>query len=156
MINILITSGTHALALRAKKKIASHFNVILGVSGDIPTVVKNQFIQLPQYSSSTFIHEILKIALNNNIKYILPLNGKEISLLSEVVPLFDEYDVKIIAPSKDDLLDIKTMINPDKSFDLTLLIDGMNIIEEKPTDMSISGFGILSDSEKELIIAIVN
>jgi len=152
MNNILITAGTTALALRLKKNLSPNFNVFLADSNEIPSVVKNQYLQLPKDNSFSFVHEVLKVALDSHINYILPLNDKEIIRLSQNITLFEEYGIDVLIPEADELLTIKTTNNPDKSLPLALLQNGKNLINGDQTKLSVSGLGYISDSEEDFIL----
>lgn len=154
MNNLLITAGTTGLALRAKNMLADHFTINLGSSADIPSVLKNKIIGLPESSSPSFVHEILKIALDNNFSSILPLEANEILNLSKSIALFKEYGINILTPSPAHLAEIETITNPDKSMALTLLIAGLDISQNLQTDLDFSGFGILSDSTQHFLLVV--
>lgn len=152
MNNILVTAGTTAVALRLKNLLSANFNIFLGDSKEIPFAVKEQYLQLPKDSSFSFVHEILKIALDNKLNYILPLVDKEILRLSQNLTLFEEYGINILAPEPDILLTLNTTNNPDKSLQLVLLENGKNLINGEQTDLSLTGLGFLSDSKEDFVL----
>lgn len=152
MQNILITSGTTSLALRLKNILSDKYNVILSTSAEIPSVMKNHYLQLPNDSSPIFVHELLKLALSNNIIYVLPLIGSEILILSQNKVLFEEYNIKLLIPNNSLMDTLDTISTVDKSMELALLDNGTDLITGNKTSIQIDGLGLISDSGDEFIL----
>lgn len=152
MNKILITAGTSALAFRLKNNLSNQFTFVLGESDEIPSVLKNQYIQTPKDSSPSFVHEILKIALDNNINKVIPLRDTEIIKLSKSLTIFEEYGISILIPESATLSDIKTLSNPDKSIPLSLLDHGTDLISGNKTNLEMSGLVSISDEGNDFIL----
>lgn len=152
MRRILITAGTTAIALRVKKMLSTKFLCSLGTSGDIPSVLNSQYIKLPQIASSSYSHEILKIALSHNIEYILPLEALAVMKLSNSLVLFEEYDITILVPKNNILNDLSFCASVPKEIDILVLDKGIDIVTDNKTDFLISGSGIVSDSQEEFVL----
>jgi len=153
MNKILVTAGTHALAYRIKNELNGKLLVSLATADDIPSILKDQFIKLPSISSTSIVHEILKIALDNNFTYILPLSLTEIIKLSESLTLFEEYNITILVPEFHSLRNIQTIKSPNKNLPLSLIHNGYDIISGKPSAIKTNGLIITSDSEEEFALA---
>lgn len=155
MNNILITAGTTSLAFKVKNLIANDFNVSLGTAEEIPSIFEKNYIKLPKESSNSFINETLKTSLDNSINYLLPLTISEALILSQNISLFEEYGITILIPPFNVLNSIITTNLPDKEMNLSLLNNGYDFIKQKQTPLTISGLGILSDSEIDFILVIL-
>lgn len=155
MKNILITAGTTSLAFKVKNILSDNFHVSLGTKEEIPSIIKNQYITLAKESSNSYINELLKIALDNNINYLLPLSSSEAIVLSQNKVLFEEYDITILIPEFNELNNIQSTNNPDKTLNLSLLDKGFDLISQKQSYVKTSGLGIISDSENDFILVIL-
>lgn len=155
MQSILITAGTTSLALKVKNILANKFDITLGTSGDIPSILKNTYIQLPKENTIGYIHEILKIALDNNFNYILPLTVAEAYILSKNLIIFEEYDIKILLTEPAVMEELMTIDNPSNTMPLVLLENGVDLISGKKTNSAWTGLGVLSDEESDFAIVLL-
>ncbi|MES2063864.1 MAG: hypothetical protein V4456_18220 [Bacteroidota bacterium] len=92
-MKILITSATSAQAHKLKNSLVND-EVVLGDFTELPAFMG--ILKLPNPASDTYAHEMLTLALDNNIDAIYLLNTQEaaVLLLSEL--LFKEYNITLI------------------------------------------------------------
>ena len=96
--NILLTQGTTALAQRVANGVLKNWPVILASSDPIPDVLlrSGNVKRIPSANHITFIHELLKLALDQNMHYVLTLDPLEQEQLQNAKPLFNEYDIELL------------------------------------------------------------
>lgn len=58
----------------------------------------HQEFLIPKYTSPSFAHELLSLALDHQIDCVFPIHKEEIELLAESKVLFSEYGIEIIIP----------------------------------------------------------
>lgn len=95
---VLITAGLHPEAYRLQR-IINLENVFFADETELPYIPGIRSIVLPNYRSVSFIHEILKACLDNDIYMIYPLKMGEIIELAGARLLFSEYNIRLIIPS---------------------------------------------------------
>lgn len=147
MKRILITGGTTSLAFKVKMLMKDTFDILLGDAREIPAILGDHFINLPKVSSRSYPHEMLKIALDHDLKYILPLYKEEIFLLSDNLSLFSEYEVKILIPTPAILKHIDIDQIADKSQPLILLEEGYDLMKQSTTELKLTGLGVHSNNQ---------
>ncbi len=148
MNKILITAGTTSLALKIKNLLSTKMDVILGTSDEIPSVLEQKIIKLSNHTSNSFTHELLKIALDNNLNYILPLRLKEIEILSQSYILFEEYDIKILAPQTLSLDTIEIVDLIENQNELVLNYNHYDLLNNVNHNQKINGLGLGLASNK--------
>lgn len=151
---ILITCATHSLGLRVAKLLAEKFEIIQATSDELPVFMQDKYVKIPKGVNPTFAHEILKLALDSNCQYILPLQLQEIEALAESLLLFEEYGICVICPNRAQLEELEILPNPTKELPLSILVDKLNILTNKSTELEVNGLGVLSDSELDFFLAI--
>ena len=154
MNRILLTSATHSLGLRVAKLLVDKFEVIQATSDELPTFMQDKYVKIPKGVNPTFAHEMLKLALDTNSQFILPLQISEIESLAESLLLFEEYGIRIICPTKLQLEELEIMPNPSKDLELSILLDNVDLLTNTNVEMAINGMGVLSDSEMDFFLAI--
>lgn len=154
MKKILLTSSTHVLGLRIAKMLADKFEIVACTSDPLPDFMKANYVQIPKGLNPTFSHEMLKLALDHNCEYILPLQLAEIESLSESTMLFDEYGITVICPAKADLEVLDILPNPTKDMPLSLIVDNHDLLSGQPVEVAVNGLGVMSDSGVEFLLAI--
>lgn len=152
MNNLLITGGTTSYAFRIMNLLSDKFIISLGTADDIPSVMNKHFIKLPSSTINSFVHEVLKIALENNITYILPIEEKEITLLSQSLSLFEEYGIQILIPNVDEIRNLNLTSAPHKNSRLTVLIGGVDLLNNNKTIFNFSGCGYITEANDEFIL----
>ena len=95
---VLITAGLSPQAHRLQR-ILNAKEVIFADGSPLPQIPGTHSITLPHFNSPSFIHEILKAALDNDIQTIYSLKRGEVLELSKARALFAEYNVNLIIPS---------------------------------------------------------
>lgn len=154
MNRILITSATHSLGLRVAKLLQDTFEVILAMSDELPAFMEPKYVKIPKGVNPTFAHEMLKMALDTNCQYILPLQISEIQTLAESLLLFEEYGIRIICPSKLQLEELDILPNPAKEMPLSLILDRKNMLTNQPVNVENDGLGVLSDSGMDFLLVV--
>lgn len=152
MNKILITAGTTSIALRVKKLLSNRFNISLGTSSDIPSVLREQYIKLPISSSPSYSHQILKIALDNGFDYVLPLEANEMIELGESLVLFKEYNIEVLVPNANDFKKTPISSTIPKSTEILLLNAGVDLITGESSPFLINGLGILTHPGEEFVL----
>jgi hypothetical protein len=94
----LITGASNAAAFRLARLFAKE-DLVFGSNEQLSDFGSFKFITIPLATSPSFCHELLKICLDNQINEIFPLLKIEIIELASSKVLFEEFNIKIIAPS---------------------------------------------------------
>lgn len=154
MKKILLTSATHSLSLRVANLLKDKFDIVLATAEQVPSFMSDKYLRIPQGANPTYAHELLKLALDQQCDYILPIQLSEIQALSESIILFEEYGIAVIGPSKDQLQGIEVLANPNSDFTLSLIYNHIDLFTQKPLKVDINGLWLLSDSAEDFILAI--
>lgn len=153
MSKVLITAGTSALAIKLKNKLQSNFDVYLGEElSAIPSVLAKNYIVTPSASSQSYAHSIIKIALDYNIEIILPLKVEEIKKLSLSITLFEEYGIRVLAPSSVQLAEIDILQNPDKRINISLVENGIDLFTNDEINTGINGLVAISNAHEDVAL----
>ncbi|TJZ61194.1 hypothetical protein FAZ15_08305 [Sphingobacterium olei] len=155
MQKLLITFGTRPLAIRLSKLVQNKYKVLLSTSEEVPSVLKEKYLTIPIGTNPTFSHEVLKLALDNNVQFILPLGAAEIQAIGESVQLFEEYGIRVICPSKNELLGLDVLFDPTKDLPLSVVLDRVDLISDQPVACAVNGLGIVSDSGDDFVLAVL-
>ncbi|QQT24232.1 hypothetical protein [Sphingobacterium spiritivorum] len=156
---LLITYGTRGLAQRIARLIESKISVQLASSEEVPGILvsSGKVLQIPAGGQSTYAHEVLKVSLDQDISYILPLGKEEINVLAEAQILFEEYGIRLLLPAKELLSDIFVLEDPDKDMAINILLNGKDLLtEEQIRTSNLSGAFVLADSEDEQALCLVS
>ena len=114
-MNILITAATTVQAYQVERLIGSgEIMVFLGDSAELPQfMLKNsKLIKIPAGSSPSFAHELLTICLDKEIAKVYPLRKEEVKALAEARTLFEEYGIKVMAPSLETIKSLEMRSGP--------------------------------------------
>lgn len=95
---ILITAASYSAAFKIHRLLGSA-SVYFGEQLEMPPIPGNEFIRLPETGSPSYINEMLKLCLDNQISTVFPLKRTEINVLSGARQLFEEYGISLIIPS---------------------------------------------------------
>ncbi|MDM1294921.1 hypothetical protein HX021_11575 [Sphingobacterium sp. N143] len=157
MKKILITFGTRPLAMRIAKKLSDHFEVLYASSEEIPDLLLKSanYVKIPKGLLPTYAHEILKLSLDRQVDYVLPLGGFELSPLAEAKVLFEEYQISVLVPDKDILDTLPIIENPPADLSYTLLSKGENLLDGRTFGSTLDGLLSASDSGEELALICV-
>ncbi len=158
MKKILITFGTRPLAMRIAKKLGADFEVLYASSEDIPELLlsSGKYAKIPKGLLPTFAHEILKLSLDQEVNYVLPLGGFELEPLSTAKVLFEEYQISVLVPDKDLLETIPVMENPPTDLPYRLLSRGKDLLDSTTFERSLDGLFAASDSGEDLALICVS
>ncbi len=158
MKKILITFGTRPLAMRIAKKLGADFEILYASSEEIPELLlkSGNYAPIPKGLLPTFAHEVLKLSLDQQIDYVLPLGGFELEALSEAKVLFEEYQISVLAPDKDLLDTIPIMENPPADLSYILLSKSKNLFDSATYEKSLDGLFVASDSGEDLALICVS
>lgn len=101
-MNVLITAANSAQAQQLKN-ILSADDILLGDYQDMPDLLlkSGKMLRTPSPKSSAFIHQMLALCLDKQINKLYVLRRSELAPLAEARQLFDEFDIKLMIPSKD-------------------------------------------------------
>lgn len=94
---VIITKGISADA-QSHAKAYPEANIIFADSNPVPEVLvkMGKYIQLPNPSSSSFIHILLKYCLDYNADILVLLSPRELEIISSQKQLFEEYNIQLI------------------------------------------------------------
>ena len=92
-MKVLITSATSAQAHKLKNSLINN-EVLLGDFTELPAFMG--ILKLPNPALDTYAHEMLTLALDNNIDVIYMLNTQETAILLLSAQLFKEYNITLI------------------------------------------------------------
>lgn len=156
MASILITHATRPLGLRIAKYLEQQFVVEKCSSDEIPSVLQSAYSAVPVATHPTFAHEMLKLALDKNCTYVLPLGQDEIRVLAEAAVLFEEYGVHLLCPLPQFLSEVNVLVDPASNIHLQVLFEKKDIVTgEEFEHATWNGLCLVSDSKDEFILAVV-
>lgn len=94
---VIITKGMSAQA-QSHGKTYPDANIIFADSDPVPEVLVNmgKYIQLPDPTSTSFIHILLKYCLDYNASTLVLLSPQELAVVSSQKQLFEEYNIQLI------------------------------------------------------------
>lgn len=155
MKRILITFGTEPLAQRIGKLLADQYTLLYASSQPFPEILlKQNYRKLPTSSNPTYVHEALKLALDEAVDFILPLGKGELQALQEARILFEEYGISLLMPARLD--DVLIVEKPEKHFDIQVIAEGKDLLNGTTvSEPSFSGAAIVSDSGEDIVLCVV-
>ncbi|KKO90873.1 hypothetical protein AAW12_13060 [Sphingobacterium sp. Ag1] len=158
MKKILITFGTRPLAMRIAKRLGADFEILYASSEDIPELLlaSGKYTKIPKGLLPTFAHEILKLSLDQEVDYLLPLGGFELEPLSTAKVLFEEYQISVLVPDKQLLETIPVLENPPADLPYRLLSKGTNLLDSTRFERPLDGLFVASDSGEDLALICVS
>jgi hypothetical protein len=158
MKKILITFGTRPLAMRIARKLSGSFEVLYASSEEIPELLlkSGNYTAIPKGLLPTFAHEVLKLSLDKQVDYVLPLGGFELEPLAEAKVLFDEYQISVLVPDKDILETFSIIENPPADLPYVLLSKGNNLLGAEIYENTLDGLMVTSDSAEEFALVCVS
>jgi len=131
MDSFLITCGLDAFAQRVGKELAPQ-TVYYASSESFPQALKStgKYHSLVPATQDTFVHEILKLALDLQVSYIIPLDLEEIKILINENSLFSEYGIRVLVPSTFDHFPL--IVQPPKIIPIEILEYGIGLQTAQP------------------------
>lgn len=100
-MNILITGATTSKAYQLERLLNRPDEIILADSAELPAFLlkSKRFLKIPEENSSTFVHELLSLCLDHDVKEVYPLRERELAGLLSARLLFEEYGIKVMTPA---------------------------------------------------------
>jgi len=144
--------------MRIAKRLGTDFEILYASSEDIPELLlaSGKYAKIPKGLLPTFAHEILKLSLDQEVDYVLPLGGFELEPLSTAKVLFEEYQISVLVPGKQQLETIPVMENPPAELPYKLLSKGNNLLDSTRFDRPLDGLFVTSDSGEDLALICVS
>jgi hypothetical protein len=102
---VLVTGAASAAAYKVKSLFNSD-NLLFGDYEPLPPMPSLRI--LPSPSSASYIADFLKFCLEENITQVYTIRRKEVSALMNAKPLFEEYGIQLVLPTKLDQTQIPT------------------------------------------------
>ncbi len=134
---VLITAGLSQEAYRLKR-ILDNAEVVFADSSPLPQIPGTKSLVLPPYTSSSFVHEVLKACLDLGITKVYPLKSGEVRELAKARLLFAEYQVTLILPS-DEWLRNNEVTGAPRDAAITVVEDGIAVAgTDLPEPLSIN------------------
>lgn len=155
MQKILITYGTRPLAQRLAKQFSAKFEVVFASSEEVPSFLQANYLKIPTGVNPTYAHELLKLSLDKQIDYILPLGESEINSLAESKLLFEEYDIIPLVPNQSDLPVYFTIENPPSQVEIHIYLQGKGLDVEQKLHLPATGLLMVSDDQEELALVTI-
>lgn len=158
MKKILITFGTRPLAMRIAKKLTGNFDIVYASSEAIPELLlkSGNYSKIPAGLLPTYAHELLKLSLDQQVDYVLPLGMAEWAPLSEAKVLFEEYQISVLIPELEVLEGLNIIENPPADLPYLLIAKGYNLLDSKNYGISSDGLYVSSDSGEDLALVCVS
>ncbi|WP_409149998.1 hypothetical protein [Sphingobacterium sp. BS-2] len=155
MQKLIITFGTRPLAQRLSKMLNQQLEVLFATSEEVPSFLEANFKKIPTAANPTFAHELLKLCLDKEVNYLLPLGLNEINFLAESKVLFEEYGIQLLAPDKDTLAELFVLENPPSAVELVLVHEGKSLNSDRQLDMEVSGLFTVSDEGDDIALCTI-
>lgn len=156
---VLITWGTRPFAQRVAKLLPAAQPVLFCAADELPEVLlrSGNYLRAPRADSPAFVHEMLKICLDNNVKTLIPLGSNELYAMAEARQLFSEYGIAIWVPEVIDLAELAVIENPPRQLPLLLLHKGNTVTGAREDEQydTLSGVFTPSDSGDELALCCI-
>ncbi|MFD1768519.1 hypothetical protein [Sphingobacterium suaedae] len=155
MNKILLTFGTRPLAQRLGKVLASRYSCVFASSEPFPDVLlKQHYRRLPTGGDPIYVHELLKLCLDEGCQFILPLGKTELRVLLDAKILLEEYGIAVLIPNN--LESCLVIENPPSDMQIKVIHEGTDLLtQQQITDSSFSGAGLLSDTDGEPILCLI-
>ncbi|WP_437920902.1 hypothetical protein [Sphingobacterium sp. LRF_L2] len=155
MEKILITFGTQPFAQRIGKILASRFICHYATSEPFPDLLlKQNYTKIPTGANPTFAHEMLKLCLDNDYRWLLPLGKSELQPLLESRVLLEEYGIALLLPETLD--NCLVLQNPVKEMDVRVVFEGNDILDgTKKAGHYFSGVAVFSNEGDEPALCLI-
>lgn len=154
----MITAALQAFAQRLAKQIqqGTDLEIMFAESEAIPSALLQgqKYKQIPQAVAPTFVHELLRLCLDGEIDYLLPLRRKEMQALAASKQLFAEYGITLLGPDKSILEELSFLDNPDKTLPIQVLLQGKDLLSPVFYEslIDLSGAYVVSDSGEDVLL----
>ncbi|TDQ82800.1 hypothetical protein CLV99_0021 [Sphingobacterium yanglingense] len=154
MKKLLLTCATRSFSMRVARQLSEKFELVLATSDEVPALFGNRYHKIPKGVNPTYAHEMLKMALDLECSYILPLGLDEVQTLSASLLLFEEYGIQVLCPSMAELPDLNILENPGAELPLSLVVNGYDVLGTASNAAAFKGLGLISDSGDSFILTV--
>lgn len=154
MKKLLQTCATRSFSMRVAHQLSGKFELVLATSDEVPALLGNRYHKIPKGVNPTYAHEMLKMALDLQCSYILPMGLDEVQTLSASLLLFEEYGIQVLCPSMAALPDLSILENPVAELPLSLVMDGYDVLGIGSNVSAFNGLGLISDSGDSFILTV--
>lgn len=156
---VLITQGTRPFAQRVAKLLPAQQTVLFCAADEMPDVLlrAGNYFKAPRADTPAYVHEMLKVCLDNEIGTLIPLGENELYLMAGARPLFLEYGIAVWIPEAVDLAELAIIANPPRQLPLLVLYNGVAIAGDHESERydALSGIFTRSDSGDELALCCI-
>lgn len=142
-MNILITGGNSATALKVAKAI-KHHQPLFADYGEVPNIPISGYrlVSLGQWNPEVTAHKLLSCCLDHQIDILIPLRGEEIWPLAKASTLFAEFGITVLLPQPEVLA---SYLGKEKSQILLGVLNGESFIgSSAPSGKSPNGLFYLN------------
>jgi len=124
--SVLLTQGITPFAQRIAARYLPQWKVVFASSADIPQPLLDagRHVLIPNPNHASFIHELLKICLSQQVGYLLPLDREEATVLSGAKVLFQEYGIEVLVSDPEIRGELPVMLQPPRGLDLVIMSKG--------------------------------
>ncbi|MFI5452711.1 hypothetical protein ACHMWN_11200 [Pedobacter sp. UC225_61] len=124
-MKILITGGKSATALKLVKAFDA-YQAVLADYGEVPSFISKAYslISLGAKNEDTLAHTLLNKCLDEGIDLLLPIHHFEIEAVAKAKTLFNEFNIQILLPNREELDHYFNIENICKSDDWAIFKDG--------------------------------
>lgn len=154
-MRVLLTYATRSLALRIVNLLPPEYEVQFATCEEVPSVFQSRYKQIPHGESPTYVHEVLKSALDTGCTMVLPLGLEEVRSLAASHLLFEEYNIKLLSPQAQELSDMEILVDVPPKMSLSLVKDHINLFTKERVNVDINGIGIISDDGYSFILTLI-
>lgn len=97
MKRVIITAGQNSQVHFLEKWLPGD-QFIFGIHTPINSIPTGNQVLVPSPDHPNFVHALLNVCLDHQIKSVYPLSRSEQDLLAEALTLFDEFGIRLIFP----------------------------------------------------------
>lgn len=155
MSKILITAGKSLLATKLTNLLLVD-ELILADYGEMPSikVANSTFKNLDKYRKDALAHNLLSKCLDWGVDILIPLYAEELMSLAKSLLLFEEYDIKVICPTAEQIA--KYLRAHDSINDFFVLEHGALIYgksNELNTENNLTGVFSINDKQELVLVS---
>lgn len=114
-----------------------------------PLLDAGRYHLIPPADQPAFIHELLKLCLDQQVDHLLPLDREEAAVLSGARVLFSEYGIEVLTSAPEVLDSLPVIENPPRALELVILKNGTDLLGKNHLDVDLPG-GTDVDAEPAL------
>jgi len=124
--SILLTQGISPFTQRIAARYFPQWQLVFASSADIPQPLLDagHHVAIHNPNHASFIHELLKVCLSQQVGYLLPLDREEAMVLSGAKVLFQEYGIQLLVSDPEIIGGLPEMLQPPRGLELVILSKG--------------------------------